>query len=75
MKSFVAALAIAGVQASSYYYPSQSHSSVNTPTSYDPWATPASSPAANIPAGWYNQNTQFTPIRIPYHPGTSKMTE
>ena len=51
MKSFVAALAIAGVQASSYY-PSHSHSSVNTPTNYDPWSAPGTTPAN----GWYNYN-------------------
>ena len=66
----------------SYQQPSYSHQpsygyghnhQVQTRASpIDPWSAAPANNAA--PTGWYSPTMQYSPVRIPYSPGTSKMT-
>ena len=78
MKTFLAALAAVVVQASEteaegYGYGRGLHRySTSTSGTYDPW-TVSSTPTST--SGWYSPYQQYSPPKIPYTGGNSKVTE
>ena len=74
MRSFIAAVAAVAVQgAESYGYGyGHPHYHTQTSSSYDPWTTTST---ATSTTGWYSPYQQYSPPKIAYKGGSSKVTE
>ena len=78
MKTFLACLVAAAVQATEAetegygYGRAPRHYHTQTSGSYDPW-TVSSTPTST--SGWYSPYQQYSPPKIAYKGGSSKVTE
>jgi hypothetical protein len=65
----VAAAAVQGAESYGYGHP---HYHTQTSSSYDPWTTTSTSSSTT---GWYSPYQQYSPPKIAYKGGSSKVTE
>ena len=72
MKTFLAAVAAAAVQGAESYGYGHPHYHTQTSSSYDPWTTTSTSTSTT---GWYSPYQQYSPPKIAYKGGSSKVTE
>ena len=72
MKTFLAAVAAAAVQGAESYGYGHPHYHTQTSSSYDPWTTSSTSTSTT---GWYSPYQQYSPPKIAYKGGSSKVTE
>jgi hypothetical protein len=72
MKAFIASVAAVAVQGAESYGHGHPHYHTQTSSSYDPWTTTSTSSSTT---GWYSPYQQYSPPKIAYKGGSSKVTE